>query len=228
MGRRIDADTFAKMSEAEQEVVINETLAALAETHARHPKLMGRIAQAVGGLFGKNGQLDGMSAREREEEARRIINAAFFRVNDPTRTDAEAKNRRAQNRAKADATAFSTQEAQQETQAQPPENETATEDATNAPTETPSGTEAAEDGGVQGPAQGQETQEQGTQGDERGVADGNVRYRLDPERNIYLHKDVVDAMDGFVSGKTSVTLHNPKFGTIEYPLECVVTWLPRK
>lgn len=73
------------MGEGERRVAVDEALAQLAETLARKPSLGGRVAQAVMGLFGRKGALGEMSAREKEEEARRIVDAAFFRVHDGVR-----------------------------------------------------------------------------------------------------------------------------------------------
>lgn len=80
LGVPISAEMFNNMDDLGKEVALDEALAQLAELRARKPSLSGRIALLVNGLFNKDGRLGGLRGRALEEEARKIVNAAFFRV----------------------------------------------------------------------------------------------------------------------------------------------------
>ncbi len=84
----LDAD-FEGMTLQQRGVVIQETLAQLAEVRARKPALGGRIAQAVVNLFHKDSDLSPLSPEAKMREAQAIINDAFFTLHSVERQRTE-------------------------------------------------------------------------------------------------------------------------------------------
>lgn len=127
MGRPISAEAFARMGVRGKAVVLDEALAQLAELRARKPFLAGRIALLMNDLFNKDGRLGKLAGRALEEEARKTINAAFFRVHGGMRRGRDtnqAARPRAENAEASQATGGATEPGTETTTGTAPQEET--------------------------------------------------------------------------------------------------------